>query len=318
MTDVHSFFAYSASVKCSVADRDIHYFFSKRYDHPLFLYLILFLAITAEIMVVRFFIYVGRLQDQNILGIIELERERLMLEVGAKLVHDIKKGVMTQLNTLYQEFGSDLEMEMMQPDFVERFQTRLKRHFQHIDFLNKYINLLTANLRREKESNWVRLDCEKLKEYLHLVFPSDRFEESSERLLEEKAVFTYDPSERVSRLIYSDSYQGFMVPEMSFFRILKNISENFNAYGRENLSMEIRADSNLNCVDFKAVNPVGEYEAKIGSSSKLGLSIIKQLLSDNFGSESKILFYQKQGKFFLEMNFPMIKKMIGNCSGPCE
>lgn len=311
MTDVHSPFAYSASVKCRVVDLDIHYFFSKRYDHPLLLSLILLSAIIAEIGVVKFFTYVARLQEQNILNIIELEKEKLMLEVGAKLVHDIKKGIMTQLNTLNQEFGNDLEMEMMQPDFVERFQSSLKRHFQHINFLNKYIGLLTANLKREKEFHWIHLDHEKLKENLQMVFPSDRFEELPKRLLEEKAVFTYDPSERVSRLLYSDSYQGFMVPEMSFFRILKNISENFNAYGRESLSVEISVDPRLDRVDFKTVNPIGEYEEEIGHSSKLGLSIIKQLLLDNFGNESRILFYRKKGKFHLEMNFPRIKKDTG-------
>src|SRR3989338_3679933 len=113
-----------------------------------FLSLILLAAIIAEIGVVRFFNYVNRLQEQNILNIIELEKEQLMLEVGTKLVHDIKKGVMTQLNALHQEFGHDLEMEMMQPDFVERFQSRMKRHFQHISFLNKFHFSAPANSAR--------------------------------------------------------------------------------------------------------------------------------------------------------------------------
>lgn len=305
MTDIHSLFFYSASVKCRISGRDIHYFFDKRYDHPLILLLIIGFAAAAVIGVVRFFTYVGRLQDQNLQKTIELQREQLLLEVGAKLVHDLKKGVLSQLNTLYQEFGDGLEMEMVQPDFSDRLRSKLKHHFQHVDFLNKYISLLTANLKREKEAHWIFLDEAKLKEYLTLVFPTRDFRESRCSSSGRTIRFVYRPTQSVSELTWDGEFGGFRVPEMSFFRILKNVSENFNAYGKGELSIDIAADRERGQVTLTASNQINENVKEKPDSTNLGHIIIRQLLADNFGDESKLTIHQDKHNFRLDMNFPI-------------
>lgn len=306
MTDIHSLFSYSASVKCLLAGREIHYYFDKSHDFPIILMSLVGLAMAAVAGVFKFFIYVDRLQDWNLQKTIALQKEQLLVEVGAKLVHDLKKGVMTQLNTLHQEFGDDLEMEMIQPDFAERLKAKLKNHFRHVDFLNKYISLLTANLKREKEAHWILLDEVRLKEYLTLVFPTRDFRETRNSAEEEGVKFVYSPADARSEFRLNGEFKGFQVPEMSFFRILKNVSENFNAYGKGDLSIEIFADRQNGEITLKTANEANENVKETPDSTNLGHIIIRQLLSDNFGDRSKLTIRQDKGVFSLEMNFPLV------------
>ncbi len=305
MTDIHTLFYYSASVNCHIGERPVRYFFAKDYDRPGVLIVILILAISGEVGVFYFFSYVGSLQDQNIDKTIEIEREKMILEIGAKLIHDIKKGVITQLNTLHQEFGRDLELEMLQPDFALRLKSSLTKHFQAVDFLNKYINLLTANLRGEREAHWIDLDYNQLKNYLLLIFPVSQFHEIE--MDSESVSFIYRPDGSNPVIQRGRSYRGCHVPEMSFFRILKNISENFNAYGIEHLEIELACDRVARQVRLTTRNEINDIETTNGESSNLGLILIKQLLIDNFGQESRMQVNHDAGVFVLELVFPLIE-----------
>ena len=121
-----------------------------------------------------------------------------------------------------------------------------------------------------------------------LVFPTRDFRESRSSLDDGKIHFVYNPSQSVSELQWGDRFGGFKVPEMSFFRILKNLSENFNAYGKGDLSIEISADRQSGQVTLKTANEANENIKERADSTNLGHIIIRQLLADNFGDESKL------------------------------
>ncbi len=307
-TDIHSFIRYSAAVTCHIDKWDIHYFFSKTYDYSLTLIFSLGLIFPALYGATLFFAYVDRLQNQNLEKEMELTKERLVIEIGARLVHDLKKGVMAQLNHLHQEYGQDLDMAVLQPDFAEHFQSKLQDHFKHIDFLNRYINLLTTNLKREKESYWVLADNSKIMEYLSKVFQVDQFTKSRLEGPGAGVLFIHHPSNKISELRFSDNFQGFLVPEMSFFRILKNISENFNTYGQGAFRLEISLDALLGQVQLRAINPVNPSLAERGESTNLGHTIIRQLLQDNFGAEAGMKIQKNSQEFHVQINFPFLQE----------
>lgn len=308
MTDVHSFSSYTANVRCYFDKQYIHYHFKKDYDHFYYLILLVGLAVFGSYQLIRLIIYVETLKEQNINKTLELAKEKVILEVGAKLVHDLKKGAMAQINNLYQEFGSDLDEEMIQPDFKERFKNKLDQHFEHIGFLNKYMSLLMVNLKRQKEGNWILLDLEKLKQYLKTVFSISSF--TDQEILHDsgKVEFLFEPNNLVGHLNYSNHFSSFWVPEMSFFRILKNISENYNAYGEGSFSLEFTTTNHeKNQVVIKAKNS-NRHKAENEDSTQLGLVIIKQLILDNFGKESKILVDKNEKEYCLTLIFPLFKE----------
>ena len=139
------------------------------------------------------------------------------------------------------------------------------------------MSLLMGNLKRQKEGNWILLDLEKLKQYLKTVFSVSSLDE--QEMLEDsgKAEFICQPGNSVGRLNFSGDFTSFWVPEMSFFRILKNISENYNAYGEGNFSLEFVTDHEKNLVVIKAKNAI-RHKTEKDDSTQLGLVIIKQLI----------------------------------------
>jgi hypothetical protein len=307
MTDMHSFSSFTANVRCYFGKQYIHYHFRKNYDHVYLLILLVGIALFGIYRMIRFIFYVESLKEQNLNKTLELAKEKVILEVGAKLVHDLKKGAMAQINNLQQEFGSDLDEEMIQPDFKERFKAKLGQHFEHIGFLNKYMSLLMVNLKRQKEGNWIFLDLEKLKQYLKTVFSISSFTEQEISHDSGKVEFIFEPNNLVGHLNYSNHFSSFWVPEMSFFRILKNISENYNAYGEGNFSFEFVTEHEKNQVVIKAKNAIRKKTEK-DDSTQLGLVIIKQLILDNFGKESKIKVEKTEKEYRLTLIFPFFSE----------
>ena len=305
-TDIHTFFRYSAAVTCHIRNQELHYFFDKNFSHPLVLVFILSLILPAVYGAYLFFVYVDRLQNQNMEKAIELTKEKLIIEIGAHLVHDLKKGVMSQLNHLHQDYGQDLDMALLEPDFADRFESKLNEHFQHVDFLNRYINLLTTNFKREKEAHWVFADASKIRQYLSSIFQVKQFNEIASINQPADMTFIYQASNPVAAIFVSAGFSGFQVPEMSFYRILQNISENFNTYGRGDFRLNIHIDKTKKQIFLEAINPTDPSANYKSESTNLGHTIIKQLLQDNFGIASSLKIIKEPTRFCLEISFPYI------------
>ena len=283
-------FSYKATVPCHINGEPIQFIFSKTYDHPAHLLALMLGFFSLLAIAFWFFNYVEGLQDQNIQKII-----------GAKLVHDLKKGIVTQLDNLHQEFGNDLEEEAARPDFISRLQTKLAEHFAHLQILHKYMNLLSNNLNRKKEQTWVPLTPEKFKEYLGWILGPVpmTFQES---LLQGGLFLECVMNTQEILCKTTVPFPNFVVPEMAMYRILKNIWENFNAYGAGEflISIERKSGGML----LKTRNPISSQKISGETSTHLGMMIIRQLLEDNFGRQSKIRQEQKRGLFTLEIFFP--------------
>lgn len=303
MTDVHAFANFSASVTCTFDDKPVYYHFRKDYDHPFYLMLILGVAI---ITTYRIIISVDRLRQENFTKTLELTREKAVFEVGAKLVHDLKKGVLSQLNALADEYGEDLALEMKQPDFNQRLEAKLGEHFKAIDFLNKYMSLLMVNLKRQPELHWINLDSRSLTNYVRAVFSPTTLNTQPKSKGVLGSQLTFNSADRSADIAFGENGFSFWVPEMSFFRILKNISENYNAYGQGKLVLNISPDLENLKVKMTAKNAVLPSPQK--TSTGLGLTIIKQLIIDNFGADTSVDIFNDEKNYSLTLSFPLIKE----------
>lgn len=92
------------------------------------------------------------------------------------------------------------------------------------------------------------------------------------------------------------------VPEISFYRILKNIVENYYTYGDGELTLWLTCQDGW--VELNATNPVEESIVAKKESTRLGLSILRQVLKDNFGKTASAEQKREAGHFFLKICFP--------------
>lgn len=76
----------------------------------------------------------------------------------------------------------------------------------------------------------------------------------------------------VLQLRTARAWPVFRVPEMAFYRILKNIVENYNAHGSGGLTITMAHISE--CVELRAVNAYAEQPRPVADATNLGLAII--------------------------------------------
>lgn len=302
-----SVFSYLATVPCKINGEPILFLFSKSYDHPANLMGLGFALLCLLYVAYRFFNYVEVLQEQNFQKTIDLEKGKMINAIGAKLVHDLKKGIVAQLDNLYQEFGKDFEQEAARPDFTERLQSKLKHHFFYLHMLRKYMNLLNNNFRRKKEEEWVWLNPEKFKEYLTWILgPVSVMIQKNPLAAPSVLECLYEPGTDHKLPVISFqvvlSFPSFAVPEMAFYRILKNVWENFNTYGVG--VFRISFERQEGGMVMRAQNHVSVREIAAQESTHLGVTIIRQLLEDNFGTKATVHQTQKGDDFVLEIFLP--------------
>lgn len=298
------FMQYSAIVACQVNEEPIQFFFNKSYGQPAHAVALGLAGSFLIFIFYRFFSHVYRLQQQNIQKTIDLEKGRLIPAIGAKLVHDLKKGIVTQLNSLEQEYNQDFDLESAQPDFKERLKERLKHHFKYLHMLNRYMNLLNNNLKQKKEGTWIVLSKEHFKDYVSwimgvVVFEETHFETAGTFL---KLMISADKEKPVELKISVD-FPEFSVPEMSFYRILKNLWENYNTYGGG--VFELSLTHSHGKIILETTNQIQGLTKSEEKSTQLGMMIIRQLLQDNFGKKSDMNWEKKDNRFFCKLTFPI-------------
>ena len=252
---------YTATTECQIEGQPIHYTFRKTVDHPYFLGFFAPVILLILFGAYRYFLSVAKLQQQNMAN-------DVTKAVGAKLVHDLKKGILPQLNKLYEETE----------------EPALDNHLKYLGLLNKYVNLLVNNFNRQKEKDWVLFTPKIYQNYLELILGQPT------------------PTEMKSH----PDWPRFFVPEISFYRILKNIFENFNNYGSGTLELDFKEVDGR--ILLKAINDIAESQETCPASTNLGLTIIRQLLEDNFGPDCRVEQEKNGGKFYLTLTFPHLQE----------
>lgn len=272
-------FHYNASVQCFLDGQPIHYVFKKRFDAAGQLWLLLGLSVLLLLFLYRFFCYVSRLQSENLATAAELDRGRLANAFGAKLVHDLKKGILGHLSILYE--GREAEFP---------------QQVRYIRLLNKYVSLLGNNLRGERETHWVRFTREHCLENIALILGSDITSTPGDA-----TPFVDLTLDDVIQCRLGSTWPTFVVPEISCFRIFKNIIENYHTHGVAPLHVTMAVAGGQ--IQVRATNPVaGDTTAR---TSGFGLAIIRQLVADNFGPAAEVHEQIQQGQYCLEIRFPI-------------
>ncbi len=303
MTDVHGVTDFSASVRCLLGERTVYYHFRKNYDHAWALIFLIGLALLSLWYLVRWILATERLKQEHFEKSLQLACEKTVFDVGAKLVHDLKKGVLSQLNALREQYGSDFDLEMTQPDFKIRLKEGFDNHFQVLEFLNKYMSLLTANLKHQPESHWVKLNHDRFIDYFKATFTPISLDQSGDENTTSGICVVFSATNRHAEIFLGEDDFSLWVPEMSFYRILKNISENYNAYGKGRLILNFKQIPNSSVFVLTAENFISATSEK-NSSTGLGLIIIKQLLKDNFGEEDAVEIFNDGMIYRLTIRFP--------------
>jgi hypothetical protein len=194
---------------------------------------------------------------------------------------------------------------MAQPGFAKRLENKLAEHFRAIEFLNKYMSLLMVNLKRQKEIHWVSVDQPRLENYFHSTFSPMVLERKIHEGDFSEVVFVHDSELKKALLAMPSRGVSFWVPEMSFFRILKNISENYNVYGQGPLTVRMMFPEGKNEVVLVAENLIRSSLENI-SSTGLGLTIVRQLVADNFGEQAHVIVSNDGVTYRLTIIFPLI------------
>lgn len=240
---------YEASVHCTLRGEGIQFSFGKSYDHPGYFWLLVVGALGILYGAYWALRYVTRLQDLTFQG-------QLSARIETKLVHDLKKGILTQLNKFFDP----------QPD--------LKHHRDSLTLLNKYVTLLGNSIRRKKEENWIPLTLSNCRHYLTWILGEVPIRETEGTSGGAFVEIHYDTDVEIR---WGTTWPELSVPEMGFYRILKNIIENYNTHGFGGLhiAMKVEGEGLL----LTAKNALAKSPAK---GTQLGLVIIQQLLEDNF------------------------------------
>lgn len=283
---------YLANVYCVTNSENIQFFIHKKYDHLFHFVILIFILLLMVTIMCFWFVKISNMQKQAIQDRIEVEKERTARTIGARLIHDLKKGLLANLNLIKQNYETDFEEELLQPDFEERLLENFKHHFKYLDFLNRYVSLLTNHMNRLPEESWIALDKKSLQEYLKWILgeKSIVFEEIFNKNLVLDLKISANNHENPTILVNPDLL-GFKVPEMSFYRILKNLWDNYNAYGSGFFTLKANLENGY--VHFMSTNDLKpENEIKVESTG-LGLTIIKQLLEDNFGQNKSYFTFTK-------------------------
>ncbi|MBF0103761.1 MAG: hypothetical protein HQM16_00410 [Deltaproteobacteria bacterium] len=298
---------YRSFVSCQVNKETIHFNFSKKYDHSWHRLFLVFIGLVFVFVTYFFFRYIQGLQMQSINNRLEIEKAKTANLIGSKLIHDLKKGIMAPLNQLPQIYEHNFESEALQRDFKERLKANFKQHFKYLSLLSKYTQLLTNNLKRTREKRWVKLDQTIMVQYLDWIL--GRHEVDIIPVNDEDIVLRMEieSTEKIQAGLYlSVNFPDMYIPEISFYRILKNIWENYNAYGKGSLVIECEKQNHMMIV--RATNQIKEQTEHTASATNLGLTIINQLLEDNFGAERVNASVKKDDDLYLiNIVFPILE-----------
>ncbi|OVE81737.1 hypothetical protein BVY03_02815 [bacterium K02(2017)] len=300
---------YRAYISCRY-DREVwHINYSKIYDSKIHGGLIIIAGLFLLFLAFRFFSYIQLMQNRSVQDRLEIEKAKTAHLIGSKLIHDLKKGVMGPLNQLSLNYLHDFDTEILQPDFKTRLKSLLFHHFKYLELLNKYIQLLTNNLKRLREKSWVKFDQNIIIKYLDWILGSYQLEsiDKAEDNIILRLKMQVKSSDVLVRLYTSES--SFYIPEMSFYRIFKNLWENFNAYGQGDFNLDLIKEKNK--IILVASNKVKEESEHTASSTNLGILIIKQLLEDNFGKDKVESHVECVNQTYrVELKFPLAVRPI--------
>lgn len=304
-----SYLSYTSHISCEIGEEHVFFEFAKRFDRPLILYVLGLIALLIVLISYRIHHYFDHLEMNAIESRIEQEKSKTANLIGTKLIHDLKKGIMTQLNKLSHEYEQDFEFEAIQPNFKPRLRQNLDYHFNYLSLLNKYIHLLTNNFKRKREKNWVDFNQDIVVRYIHWII--GEIDLNIENNLEENHVFRLEidsENQMQTRLHFSEACERFFMPEMATYRIIKNIWENFNAYGHGTFVLDM-AILKQNIV-LQSSNLVKETSQSHSFATGLGMTIISNLLEDNFGADRiEMTHVVKKDEFLLRIEFPMITEL---------
>lgn len=273
---------YEASVDCRINEASIHYVFTKRYDRPIVLRAIFLVALVLLFAVHWWLWGLVRLRRRHAQATLALERGRLATAVGARLVHDLKKGILFELNKLETVSADDLAY-----------------HRKYLRLLTKYVNLLGSNLRREREPSWIPFTPEALRSYSALIFGTDGIWTTGALTANTFLEITYADQLTIRS---ATNWPPFAVPEMALYRMMKNIVENYTVHGTGALRIGMRARDDL--IVIEATNAIAVGHAPPSDATGLGISIIHQLLEDNFGAAARVEQQQRSDRYTLTLTIP--------------
>lgn len=273
---------YEASVDCRINDESIHYVFLKRYDRPIVLGAISLVALVILFAVHRWLWGLVRLRRRHALATLALERGRMATAVGARLVHDLKKGILFELNKLETISADDLA-----------------HHRKYLHLLTKYVNLLSSNLRREREPNWIPFTPTTCRSYCELVFGTSGTWTTAALAADTFLEITYEDQPTVRT---TTNWPPFAVPEMALYRIFKNIVENYTVHGTGALRIDMHARDDM--IVIAATNAIAGGQTPPTDATGLGISIIHQLLEDNFGAVARVAQQQRNDRYTLTLTIP--------------
>jgi len=281
--------SYAANVQCRLADQPIQFSFSKRYDHPWHGVVLSLTVLLLWYGCYRLFQYVLHLQQAHWDATLEAERGRAAASTGARMVHDLKKGLLSRLNRL--RTGAD--------------DGQLQEHFRDLSLLNKFVDLLGRNLKGERETDRVRLDANHFRKYLEWVLGSvtlDTKPLSGRDML--RVRLWEEGSATASRVTLeaADPMPEVWVPEISFYRLLKNIIENYHTYGCGDLELAVSCTERE--VLLRASNEIDDTITGGRDSTRLGMDIMRQVLHDNFGSQAGLVRQNEAERFSVVLHFP--------------
>lgn len=270
-------FSYSANVSCLLNGDAVHYTFTKPYDHPFHAALLALIALLTLIGAYR-------LLQSIVEKTRAIEEGRLAVAIEAKLVHDLKKGVLLQLNQFTTERA---------PDLV--------RHRHYLTLLNKYVALLGHNLRREREAHWIPLTRETCTEYFRWILGDIPLHVVAAVGGAAFVTLRYDAALTMES---HREWPAIFVPEMAFYRIVKNIVENYHTHGYGGLTMTLHAANGW--ITLGATNAAPMRASTDDRAPHLGLVIIRQLLTDNFGAAATMTQQCTATQYALTLRFPLV------------
>ncbi len=270
-------FSYSANVHCLLNGDMVHYSFTKPYDHPAHAAA---LALFAILLLISAWRFLRSLTEKTR----AIEEGRLAAAIEAKLVHDLKKGILPQLNQLETDATP-----------------ALARHRHYLTLLNKYVALLGSNLRREREAHWIPFTRETCCEYFRWILGEIPIHVVTTTDGDPFVTIVYDTTLTVQP---HGTWPALYVPEMAFYRILKNIVENYNTHGYGGLTMTMQHTNDW--ILLRATNAVSARAATDHTTPHLGIAIIRQLLTDNFGSTATLVQHLALTNYTLTLRFPSV------------
>lgn len=288
---------YDAKSICQFYNHTMQFSFQKEYDQYFTLVLLALLFCLCCLIVYFLFRKFFQMQQKAFNQKLLLEKDQAAREMGARLVHDLKKGVLARLNLFRFDYENDFELESEQEDFLPRLKTNLNSHFQVLKLLNRYIDHLVLSFQRRREKIWKLFSKDSIQQIatwldVHLTWEHNTSQTEFLKL-------SYDAKNNQMQASAHANLPNFWIPEFAMFRVFKNIIDNFHAYGTGTLELTWTENQDQICLEAK--NTIGLQKQ---NSTQLGLKIIQQILEDNFGQSVNLKQTTLSGVYDLKLCFP--------------